>query len=113
MSFVLCFHRIYCLLIIDLLQYLRAVEAGQQPLVRGRAVVQLPDLGEPVEVGVHGEVVRPAEARHHDLVVQVTLLVHGHPGVTGGAGSHGRRHKVTGQRRGQLCRSGEKKSELK
>lgn len=42
----------------------------------GAAVVQLSDLSEAVEVGVHSEVVGLAEARHDDLVVKVTLLVH-------------------------------------
>lgn len=56
--------------------YLRAVEARQQPLVSGAAVVYLSDLSQSVEVGVHSEVVGLAEARNNDLIMQVTLFVH-------------------------------------
>lgn len=84
--------------------YLRSVEARQQPLVRGAAVVYLSDLSQAVEVGAHGEVVGPAEARDHDLVVQVTLFVHRHPGVARSTAPHRWRHKVAGQRGRQLWR---------
>lgn len=56
--------------------YLRAVEARQQLLVGGAAVVHLSDLSQPVEVGVYGEVVGLAEARNDDLIMQVTLFIH-------------------------------------
>lgn len=42
----------------------------------GAAVVHLSNLGVPVEVRVHGEVVGLAEACNDDLIVEVTLLVH-------------------------------------
>lgn len=56
--------------------YLRAVEARQQPLVSGAAVVYFSDLSQAVEVGVHCEVVGLAEARNNDLIMQVTVFVH-------------------------------------
>lgn len=56
--------------------YLRAVEARQQPLVSGAAVVHFSNLSQSVEVGVHSEVVGLAEARNNDLIMQVTLFVH-------------------------------------
>lgn len=56
--------------------YLRAVEARQQPLVGGAAVVHLSDLGQAVEVSVHRDVIALAEARDDDLIMQVTLFVH-------------------------------------
>lgn len=56
--------------------YLRAVEAHQQPLVGGAAVIHLSDLGQAVEVSVHGDVIGLAETRHDDLVMQVTLFIH-------------------------------------
>lgn len=56
--------------------YLGAIEARQQLLVSGAAVVHFPDLGQPVEMGVDGEVVGLAEARHDDLIMQVTLFIH-------------------------------------
>lgn len=82
--------------------YLRAVEARQQPLVSGAAVVYLSDLSQSMEVGVHSEVVGLAEARNNDLIVQVTLFVHWHPGVTRGTSSYCWRHEGAGQRSGQF-----------
>lgn len=58
------------------MMYLRAVEAGQQPLVSGAAIVYFTNLSQSVEVGVHSEVVGLAEACNNDLVLQVTLFVH-------------------------------------
>lgn len=84
--------------------YLGAVEARQQPLVGGAAVVNFPDLGQPVEVHVHGEVVGSAQAPDDDLVMQVALAVHRHPCVARGSCPHRRRHKLAGQRDGQLWR---------
>lgn len=82
--------------------YLGAVEARQQPLVGSAAVVNFSNLGQPVEVHVHGEVVGSAQAPDDDLVMQVTLAVHRHPGVARGARPHRRRHKLAGQRNRQL-----------
>lgn len=58
------------------LMYLGAVEAGQEPLVRGPAVVYLSDLGQSVKVGVHGEVIGLTEACDDYLIMQVALFVH-------------------------------------
>lgn len=58
------------------LMYLRAIEASQQPLVSGAAIVYFTNLSQSVEVGVHGEVVGLAEACDNDLVMQMTLFVH-------------------------------------
>lgn len=82
--------------------YLGAVEARQQPLVGGAAVVDFSDLGQAVKVHVHSEVVGPAEARDDDLIVQVTLTVHRDPGMARGTRSHRWGHKVAGQRNGQF-----------
>lgn len=82
--------------------HLRAVEARQQPPVGGAAVVHLADLGQAAEVSVHGDVVAPAEARDDDLVVQVTLPVHRHPGVARSTRPYWGRHQLSGQRNGQL-----------
>lgn len=75
----------------------------------GVAVVQLSDFGQPVEVRVHREVLALAEARDDDLVMEVTLFVHRHPGVARSAGSYRWRHEVSGQRSGQLWRKEEAK----
>lgn len=56
--------------------YLRAIEARQQLLVSGAAVVHFSYLSQPVEMGVYGEVVGFAEARNDDLIMQVTLFIH-------------------------------------
>lgn len=82
--------------------YLGAVEARQQPLVGSAAVVNFSNLGQSVEVHVHSEVVGSAQAPDDDLVMQVTLAVHRHPGVARGARPHRRRHKLAGQRNRQL-----------
>lgn len=49
--------------------YLGAVEACQQPLVGGAAVVNFSDLGQPVQMHVYGEVVRSAQTPNDDLVM--------------------------------------------
>lgn len=56
--------------------YLGAVEARQQPLVGDAAVVHLSNLGQAVKVSIHADVIVLAEARHDDLIMQVTLFVH-------------------------------------
>lgn len=60
---------------------LGAVEARQQPLVGGAVVVNFPDLGQPVQVHVHGQVVGSAQTPDDNLVMQVALAVHRNPGV--------------------------------
>lgn len=61
--------------------HLGAVEARQQPLVGGAAVINFSDLGQPVQMHVHGEVVGSAQTPDDNLVMQVTLAVHRNPGV--------------------------------
>lgn len=68
----------------------------------GAAVVYLSDLSQPVEVGVHGEVIGLAEARHNDLIMKVTMFIHRHPGMARSTGSNWWGHEVACQKRGQL-----------
>lgn len=61
--------------------YLGAIEARQQPLVGGAVVVNFPNLGQPMQMHVHGEVVGSAQTSDDDLVMQVTLAVYRNPGM--------------------------------
>ncbi|KAA8593729.1 hypothetical protein FQN60_004563, partial [Etheostoma spectabile] len=60
------------------------------------------DIIQSVEMGVHSEVVGLAEACDNDFIMQVTLFVHGHPGMARGTSFYWWRHKVASQRSGQL-----------
>ena len=84
--------------------YLRTVEPCQQSLVIGAAFVKFSDFSQSVEVGIDCEVISFAEACHHDLIMEVTALVHRHPGMAPSTGQDWRSHKLACQRDRNLWR---------
>lgn len=84
--------------------YLGAKETCQQPLVWRAAVLQISNLSQSMEVGVHCAVIGLTETCNYYFIVQMALFVYRYPGVARGSGSHRRGHKVSSQRGGELWR---------